>query len=467
MKFIKTEIEGVVIVEPCVFEDNRGYFFESYNEKEFVCNGISNKFVQDNQSKSIYGVIRGLHCQLGEHAQAKLVRVLEGKVLDVAVDIRKGSKTFGKHVAVELSAENNRQLFIPRGFLHGFSVLSEKAIFAYKCDNLYCKSSEFGIQYNDPKIGIDWKIPIDKVITSEKDKNSHKFQDIVDMYKKKENRKKENILITGGNGQLGMEISKLLPHAVVTSKKDLDITNEKAVLDFVKSHSIDVIVNCAAYTAVDNAEDDIEQVTKVNAEAPLYLSKSGVKKIIHISTDYVFDGKGYKPYNTEDKTNPLSVYGKTKLMGEKAIYENTDIYAILRTSWLYSLNGKNFLKTMRTLGETKESINVVCDQIGTPTFAGDLAEVIVNNIIPQLTKENSGIYHFSNEGACSWYDFSMEIMDQYRLKNCKVNPILSSDYPTKATRPFYSVLDKSKIKNTFGIEISHWKKGLEKCLNQI
>ena len=186
MNFIKTDIEGVIIVEPKIFNDERGYFFESYNEKEFNDNGIKNKFVQDNQSKSSYGVIRGLHCQLGEHSQAKLVRVLEGKVLDVAVDIRKGSKTFGKHVAVELSSENQRQLFIPRDFLHGFSVLSDTAVFAYKCDNLYCKESEFGIRYDDPEIGVNWKIPHDKVITSAKDNLAHKLSDILEIYKQQE-----------------------------------------------------------------------------------------------------------------------------------------------------------------------------------------------------------------------------------------------------------------------------------------
>lgn len=178
MNFIKTAIEGVTIIEPRIFADARGYFFESYNEAEFHKNGIMNVFVQDNQSKSSYGVIRGLHCQLGEHAQAKLVRVLQGKVLDVAVDARRGSPTFGQHVAVELSEENQRMFFIPRGFLHGFSVLSETAIFSYKCDNLYCKESEFGIRYDDPEIGIDWKVPADKVITSEKDRLANKLKDI-------------------------------------------------------------------------------------------------------------------------------------------------------------------------------------------------------------------------------------------------------------------------------------------------
>ena len=180
MNFIKTAIDGVVIIEPRVFEDERGYFFESYNEAEFVKNGIDCHFVQDNQSKSCYGVIRGLHCQLGEHSQAKLVRVLKGKVLDVAVDIRKGSPTFGKYIAVELSDDNQRQLFIPRHFLHGFAVLSEEAIFAYKVDNLYCKESEFGICYDDEEIGVDWGIPQDKIIISQKDRLLNKLKDMPD-----------------------------------------------------------------------------------------------------------------------------------------------------------------------------------------------------------------------------------------------------------------------------------------------
>ena len=177
MNFIKTDIEGVVIIKPKIFQDSRGYFFESYNESVFVQNGITNRFVQDNQSKSTYGVVRGLHCQLGEHSQAKLVRVLQGKVLDIAVDGRKNSKTFGKYIYVELSSENQKQIFIPRGFLHGFAVLSETAIFAYKCDNFYCKESEFSVRYDEPNIAIDWTIPKDKIIISEKDKMAHSLDE--------------------------------------------------------------------------------------------------------------------------------------------------------------------------------------------------------------------------------------------------------------------------------------------------
>ncbi len=177
MQFIKTEIEGVYIIEPRVFEDERGYFFESYNKAQFEEAGLHYDFVQDNQSKSCYGTVRGLHFQKGEHAQAKLVRVLEGTVLDVAVDLRKGSATYGRHMAVELSAENKRQLMIPRGFAHGFSVLSDTAVFAYKCDNLYCRESEGGLRFDDPALGIDWRIDMRRALTSEKDKQYPGFAD--------------------------------------------------------------------------------------------------------------------------------------------------------------------------------------------------------------------------------------------------------------------------------------------------
>lgn len=177
MRFFKTDIDGVVIIEPSVFTDARGYFFESYNEKEFFENGITSRFIQDNQSESCYGVIRGLHCQRGSYAQAKLVRVLYGKVLDVAVDIRPGSSTFGKYVSVELSDVNKLQLFIPKGFLHGFSVLSKKAVFMYKVDALYCKESEYGVRFDDPDIGVDWKIPSADITVADKDKIARSFRE--------------------------------------------------------------------------------------------------------------------------------------------------------------------------------------------------------------------------------------------------------------------------------------------------
>ena len=271
------------------------------------------------------------------------------------------------------------------------------------------------------------------------------------------------ILITGAKGQLGKALAKLLPDAVLTDVDELDITDLDAVQKFVQENSIGMIINCAAYTAVDKAEDDIDTATKINVLGPENLAKTGCK-MIHISTDYVFDGTGHKPYMPEDPTNPLSVYGKTKYAGELAVLAQAKEGIVIRTAWLYSPDGNNFVKTMRRLGAEKDSINVVADQIGTPTYAGDLAEAIVQ-ILPQISESTHGIYHFTNEGVCSWYDFATEIMDQSGL-SCRVNPIPSSAYPTKATRPFYSVLDKSKIKEVFNINIQHWKKGLEKCLKQ-
>lgn len=272
-----------------------------------------------------------------------------------------------------------------------------------------------------------------------------------------------NILVTGGNGQLGNELKLLLPEAIFTDADVLDITDETAVNNFVKNNNIEVIINCAAYTAVDKAEDDAELAKRVNETGPENLAKTGCK-IIHISTDYVFDGSNCKPYTPDDEPAPVSVYGKTKLAGEIAVKKEAKEYAIIRTAWLHSPYGNNFVKTMRRLGAEKETLNVVCDQTGTPTYAKDLAEAIVK-IIPQLNETNSGVYHFSNEGTCSWYDFATEIMELSNLP-CKVFPILSAEYPTKATRPFYSVLDKSKLKKTFNISIPHWKESLIKCLKQ-
>ena len=271
-------------------------------------------------------------------------------------------------------------------------------------------------------------------------------------------------LITGSNGQLGTELAKLLPDALLTDVADLDITDEAAVKAYVQKHNVDTIINCAAYTAVDKAEDDEALAAKINIDGPRNLAKSGAK-VVHVSTDYVFDGLGHKPYQPEDAAHPVSVYGRTKLAGEKEVLEYAEQAVIIRTAWLYSPYGNNFVKTMRRLGAEKESLNVVADQIGTPTYAGDLAKAIVQ-ILPQMSTINKGVYHFTNEGVCSWYDFARKIMELSGL-SCKVNPIPSSAYPTKATRPFYSVLDKSKLKETFNINIQHWEEGLKDCLNQL
>lgn len=271
-------------------------------------------------------------------------------------------------------------------------------------------------------------------------------------------------LVTGCKGQLGTALQSLLKDkAVYIDRDELDLTDEEAVKNYLSANSFEYIINCAAYTAVDKAEADVETAHKVNALAPLYLAKYG-KHIVHISTDYVFDGTNHKPYTEEDETNPVSVYGKTKREGEINVLNNAESAIVIRTAWLYSPHGGNFVKTMRKLGEQRDSLNVVFDQIGTPTNAYDLAEAIVA-ALPQIKSDEKEIYHFTDEGVCSWYDFAREIMEQSKL-SCQVYPIESKDYPTPAARPHYSVLNKAKIKQRFNITIPHWKEGLEKCLKQ-
>lgn len=282
-----------------------------------------------------------------------------------------------------------------------------------------------------------------------------------------------NILVTGANGQLGSELRQagftVLDDVFYTDAADLDITDLDAVLAYVKKHEIDTIVNCAAYTAVDKAEEDAENAAKVNTEAVSNLAKVACKEdclLIHISTDYVFDGTANVPYTEKSKPNPQTVYGSTKLAGEKAIIDSHCLYVIIRTSWLYSAYGNNFVKTIRRVAAEKGKLNVVNDQIGSPTYAADLANVIVRIIGDDNVVEKSGIYHFSDEGVCSWYDFAKEIVELSHIP-CEVEPVTSAQFPAKARRPAYSVLDKSGIKRSFNIEIPDWKEALARCIARL
>lgn len=269
-------------------------------------------------------------------------------------------------------------------------------------------------------------------------------------------------LVTGANGQLGTELSKVLPKdTIYTDERELDITNKDAVFTFVDKYKPSAIVNCAAYTNVDAAEDNPNLAKLINVDGPRNLAQTKLN-LVHISTDYVFDGMGYQPYRPWDTPNPLSVYGKTKLDGERTTIRNGKNVVIIRTAWLYSPYGNNFVKTMRRLGAGREYVNVVYDQVGTPTYAADLATAIVQ-ILPQINKDTRGIYHFTNAGVCSWYDFARKVMEFSGL-GCRVNPIHTFQYPTRARRPAYSVLDKDKIMRTFNIEIRHWEDALKECI---
>ncbi|ADN08308.1 dTDP-4-dehydrorhamnose reductase [Sulfurimonas autotrophica] len=280
-----------------------------------------------------------------------------------------------------------------------------------------------------------------------------------------------SILITGANGQVGSELKELsckynAYNFFFTDRETLDITDNKAVKKFIEDNHINTIINTAAYTAVDKAEDDVTNADKINHLAVKNLaqiSKEKDIKLIHISTDYVFDGKNYKPYTEIDETNPNGVYGKTKLDGEKVLQEiKPKNSIIIRTSWVYSSFGNNFVKTMLRLGKERDGVGVIFDQVGTPTYARDLAKTILD-IIPKIQNSKLEIYHYSNEGVLSWYDFAKEIIRMAKL-DCKINPIETKEYPTPAARPYYSLLNKAKIKQTFNVIIPYWKDSLDTCL---
>ena len=290
-----------------------------------------------------------------------------------------------------------------------------------------------------------------------------------------------NVLVTGALGQLGTELTMM--HGTLegcrfffTDTDMLDITDAEAVNSFVAHNHIDIIVNCAAYTNVDKAEDDFERADLINNRGVANLACAAVQggaSLIHISTDYVFGGEGNIPYTEQMPVAPLGVYGVTKLSGENAIKsvmgEDGD-FVILRTAWLYSPYGNNFMKTMLRLTAERENINVVFDQVGTPTYAADLAQVILEIVRRKaagLGTELQGTYHFSNEGVCSWYDFALEIAKLSGHKNCRISPCHSDEFPSKVKRPSYSVLDKTKIKKALGIDIPHWKESLAKCIERV
>lgn len=283
-----------------------------------------------------------------------------------------------------------------------------------------------------------------------------------------------NILVTGANGQLGREMQRLGAvspnNYLFTDVAELDITDPEAVRRCVTGNRIEAIVNCAAYTNVERAEEDEATADRLNRAAVGNLARAAAEAdalLVHVSTDYVFDGCISLPYTEEDPTAPRSAYGRTKLAGEEAVRASGCRHLILRTAWLYSEYGNNFLKTMLRLTAERETLNVVFDQVGTPTYAGDLALAIFSILEGGLDRGHEGTYHFSDEGVCSWYDFAVEIARAAGHDRCRISPCRTADYPTKAVRPAFSVLDKGKIKRTFGIEIPHWRESMFYCLKRL
>ena len=465
-KKIETGIEGLYIIEPTVFGDERGFFLETYNKKEFEEIGIFEEFIQDNHSKSKKGVLRGLHFQT-KHSQGKLVRVIKGSVYDVAIDIRKGSSTYGKWYGIELSAENKKMFFIPKGFAHGFLTLEDETEFQYKCTDLYAPQYDSGIMWNDKDININWNfekygLKEEDIVLSEKDKKHQSFKEYTEKYIG------ENVLLTGADGQLGQDFQKLFDKSGIkytaTDYKELDVTNKEKVKEFVNSNNFTMIINCAAYNNVDKAEEEPEKCYALNSHGPKYLAEICKEKnivFVTYSTDFVFDGEKEIPYIEEDIPNPLSIYSKAKLEGERYSLEYEKSF-VIRTSWVFGMGNNNFCKQVINWSKGKDKLRIVDDQISSPTYSKDLAEYSWKLV----QTDKYGLYHLSNDGEASKFEQA-----QYILKKIGWKGILerakTEDFPLPAKRAEYSKLDSSKIEKIINKKIPHWKTGIDRFLEEM
>lgn len=476
MKKIETELLDCYIIEPDKFGDERGYFSPYFIKQNFEELGFNN-VAQLNRSSSSKGVLRGLHFQKNPKCQAKIVEVIKGSAIDVVVDIRKDSPTYGKHIVVKLTDTNNRQLYVPRGFAHGFISLEDNTVFQYIVDNDYAPKKEGGILWNDSDLGIDWeKIfkenGIDKPILSEKDQVHPKLKDCKVIFK----REQPKYLITGVKGQLGYDIKRELikdgikeSHILAIDKDEMDITNKEEVMKVIKEYNPDVIFHCAAWTAVDKAEDMKDIVEQVNVIGTKNIVDASIEigaKIIYMSTDYVFDGEKEGEYKEDDKVNPQSIYGETKFRGEEEVIRNPKHF-ITRISWVFGINGNNFIKTMLKLSKNHKELNVVNDQIGSPTYTVDLAKLLVD----MSNSEEYGIYNATNEEYCSWAEFA-EYIFEINNKNVKVNKVTTEDYleitkTKQAYRPRNSKLSKEKLENAGFERLPSWKDATQRYCKEL
>lgn len=458
MKKIETELKDCYILEPDCYGDERGWFMETYNKKALSKLDLDLDFVQDNQSCSAKGIVRGLHFQKDPMCQAKIVRCTRGSLYDVVVDMRKDSPSYGKWIKVLLTEENKKQLVVPRGFAHGFEALTNNTEIQYKADNYYSKVHDGGIAYNDSDLGINWESK--KPLLSDKDQNHPLLKDSdANFYCHK------RYLITGCKGQLGYDIVRELNKrgiydVLALDIDDLDITNKEAVFKLFNDYKPNYVFHCAAWTNVDKAEENIEACQKVNVLGTANLAEASVlvgAKMAYISTDYVFDGTKDGLYEVDDQVNPLSIYGKTKYDGEKEVRTFNPNHFIVRTSWVFGINGHNFVKTMLNLAETKKEVNVVSDQIGSPTYTVDLAKTLVD----MMESNKYGTYHANNEGYCNWAEFADYIFKSNN-KDVKVNYILTKDYPTKAIRPFNSKLSKKALDENGFDRLPTWQDAIDR-----
>lgn len=475
---IETNLDGCYIIEENRFGDDRGYF-TSVTSKQLEALDFK-KFSQKSESMSAKGTIRGLHFQKDPYCQAKVVSCTKGAVLDVVVDMRKDSPTYGKYTAIELTPENGRMLYVPRGYAHGFLALTENATFNYMVDNEYAPRMEGGVLWNDPAINIPWEeifkqYNIEEPLLSDKDRDRELLSESsVDFTKKG-----KKFLVTGIHGQLGYDIVEELKERGVgeedilaLDRSILDVTDREQVLSIVKKFNPDVIYHCAAWTAVDKAEVEEENCRKVNVEGTKNITDASLEvgaKLFYMSTDYVFDGTKdlNEEYKEIDSPNPQSIYGKTKLEGEEEVKRNPNHF-ITRISWVFGINGSNFIKTMLRVGETREEVTVVDDQIGSPTYTKDLAKLLVE----MAYTDKYGTYNVNNEGYCSWADFC-EYFYKVMGLNTKVKRVSTEEYyegkdmSEIATRPKNSKLSKDKLEESGFTRLPSWENATERFCKQL
>lgn len=461
MKVSSTKMKGLKVIETEFYEDSRGWFTETYTEKDFLSHGINVDFVQDNHSYSARrGTLRGIHFQINPKAQSKLVRCTRGAVMDTVVDLRVGSDTYLQWFSVELSAENRRQLFVPQGFGHAFLSLTDDAEVQYKVDEYYSREHDRSVRFDDPDLAIPWGMA--NPIVSRKDEEAPYLSESDVQFSIK-------VLVTGVSGQLGYDVVRRLQEmgieAIGASRDDFDLTDEAQTHNYILQCTPDVVVHCAAYTAVDRAEDEQDACYSTNVEGTRYVAKACraiEAKLIYISSDYVFAGRGTEPYVEDQPPEPINYYGYTKAQGERIVQTIMDKYFIVRTSWLYGLNGPNFVKTMLRLAQTNKEVKVVSDQIGTPTYTRALAVFIAD----LLQTTGYGIYHGVNDGYCSWAEFATAIFRKMGL-NTAVRPIPTLAYPTRAKRPFNSRLAQENLDKHGFRRIPHWQESLDAFLDEL
>ena len=472
MNKIETNLLDCYIIESKRFGDNRG-FFESITKEELASLGFNNIF-QISGSHSSKGTLRGLHFQKDPYCQAKVVRCTSGAVIDVVVDMRKDSDTYGKYTSVLLTPENGRMLYVPRGFAHGYLALEDNSYFQYLIDNAYMARLEGGIAWNDPDININWdevfrEYGIKEPILSEKDSHRICLKENTVIF----NRKPTKFLITGINGQLGYDIVRELEergeHEYYAPKRsELDITNRAQVIDVVTRYKPDVIIHCAAWTAVDKAENCEDDVFDINVTGTKNLVDASLlvdAKMMYMSTDYVFDGKKVGLYTEEDGVHPMNVYGASKYFGEVEVMRNPKHF-ITRISWVFGINGNNFVKTMLNLADKRKELNVVNDQVGSPTYTVDLAKLLVE----MSYTDKYGIYHANNDGYCSWAEFAEYIMKS-NGKETIINPVSTEEYlkitgTNQAYRPRNSKLSKEKlIQNGFAM-LPSWQDATDRYCDE-